>query len=289
MNRNTSAVEALVYRASHSQTREPPGAANLALGTVAPREEDVTRKPAEADGEAHHPSPDGVGFVTAYPAGGQRFHGPTSLLSFVVDFDGIVDRAFTSNMSLKVTLSSQACIQDTTSRLRMMTLWDQFRLHKSQIYHQVLEVFAQSQSPDLSHDGSPLVMPSRDMLERVTQGYFKHINPVTPVIGQAHLAEAIGRCYAGDHNTTPLTVDPAWVVMFNYVVIRCLAGQYMPLERRVEKMDFAFATQLERPFVANIRRALGCLDHFMSPKLINVQALTSLVSTVTTLSQPLTE
>lgn len=270
VDRNTAAVESLARR-SDTLAREADGDKHL------DRDADAeTYETSVASNHFHHVD-NNNGCIVSGLDGAELFHGSCSLLSLLIESDTIINNIIKPRLSLRNILSSLAP-KPAGFHLPHATSWDEFLMFKSKVYRELSQSVVQHNRIDLSHDGQPLVLPSRELLERVIQGYFKHIHPVTPLVDQTRLQEAVGTYYTSRPSGTGEGVDLAWAVIFNYIVIRCLAGMYMPLESRVSNMDFASANALEQPFIVNIRRALAKLDYFIKPTLVNVQALLSLVS-----------
>jgi hypothetical protein len=138
---------------------------------------------------------------------------------------------------------------------------------------------------DLSNDGMPLLLPPRRLLEPIVEPYFHHIAGVVPIMARVPCLDAIERYYADEAFRDD--EYSAWAVLFNYMILFCFVGKYMPLDRPSSDVDIASITQFERPFVANIRRAFSVTHKFLAPKLVNVQALLALVRKGAALEQDL--
>lgn len=126
---------------------------------------------------------------------------------------------------------------------------------------------------DVSRDSLPLVLPPRRALEAVIEPYFRHIDAEIPLLDRQRCIEAINQCYGGEAER----VDPAWKVIFNYIMILCFQGRYMPLERSTKDIDFFLTKEFDLPYLEDLRGACACLSLFTEPSFTNVQALVALV------------
>lgn len=210
-----------------------------------------------------------TGYVTYSTEGDERYHGSSSLLSLFSD----ADKALNENMEkFKPKATLQEMLLHRNSKEDELPFWDSFAASRMKFYRNVSQELTLEHSLDLSHDGMPLMLPPKRLLDLIVEPYFKHINPITPLLEQSRCLEAIETCYT---NTSTET-DPAWIIIFNYIIIRCFVGRYMPLERPSSDVDLASTTQSEQPFITNIRRGFACLNRFMKPSLLHVQALSAL-------------
>lgn len=128
---------------------------------------------------------------------------------------------------------------------------------------------------DLSNDGAPLLLPPKRLLTTIVGPYFRHISSVVSLLERQTCLDAIEEQYA--HEESPESLDPAWVILFNYIILFCFMGQYMPLDRPSSDIDIMSMAQFEMPFVNNVRRSFSIIHRLLFPRLVNVQALMALV------------
>lgn len=204
-------------------------------------------------------------------SGAQRHHGASSLFSLLLDFDSSVNDRLHQTDSLHYLLSQPSGENGQNND----PSWEALFAYKAKV-HRRLSRFLTPQvlGPDTSCDGSPPLLPPRQLLTSLVDGYFRHINPITPLLDQSAVASAIPQQYDRPDGEA----DLAWVVLFNYVTIRCLAGRHMPLEQPITNANLASANQFDQSIVVNIRRVLPHLDRLTIPTLVNVQAIGALVS-----------
>ena len=132
---------------------------------------------------------------------------------------------------------------------------------------------------DLPNKELPPTLPPRDVLEATVDTYFGQVNAMMPVFKRDAFCENIQRIYVGgpDHN------DNAWILCFNNAILQTMSTDTVELQSPID--DGASVaqgetpeTELLRPLLVNYRRGLGTLHCLLEPKLINVQALLSMVS-----------
>ncbi|KAL4894949.1 hypothetical protein BDV59DRAFT_174179 [Aspergillus ambiguus] len=150
---------------------------------------------------------------------------------------------------------------------------DGFLAVKSDVY-QGLPLPTYTSGIDLSHDGASLLLPPKRLLDPIVEPYFRHITAVVPLIGRQACLQAIDRHY--NPEVPFVGIEPAWVILLNYMILFCFVGQYMPLDRPSTDIDVGSVTHFEKPFVTNIRRSFAVIDRLLSPRLVNVQALLAL-------------
>ncbi|OAA58076.1 Transcription factor [Niveomyces insectorum RCEF 264] len=129
----------------------------------------------------------------------------------------------------------------------------------------------------LAHDSAPLLLPPKRLLEAIVEPFFRHIAPVVPLLSRGPCLAAIASHYAEPNpSSAEQQAEPAWVVLFNFMVLFCFVGRYMPLDRPSSDIDVVQIKQFERPFVSNLRRSFAIMDKLLAPTLLNVQALMAL-------------
>ena len=133
---------------------------------------------------------------------------------------------------------------------------------------------------DLSSDGLPLTLPPKGLLDALIEPYFSQINCILPIFRKERVCEAVRKEYeAGIHKT-----NGAWLLCFNNMIVQTLEArsfssqtQSSADDRSSSAYSSAMEVELLRPFLVNSRRGLDKLERFLEPKLVNVQALISMV------------
>ena len=133
---------------------------------------------------------------------------------------------------------------------------------------------------DLSSDGLPLTLPPKGLLDALIEPYFSQINCIMPIFRKEKVCEAVRKEYeAGTHNS-----NGAWLLCLNNMIVQTLEArsfssqtQSSTNDRSSSAYSSAMEVELLRPFLVNSRRGLVKLERFLEPKLVNVQALISMV------------
>ena len=133
---------------------------------------------------------------------------------------------------------------------------------------------------DLSSDGLPLTLPPKGLLDALIEPYFSQINCILPIFRKDKVCEAVRKEYeAGPHKT-----HGAWLLCFNNMIVQTLEARSFSsqtLSSTDDRSSSAYSSAMEvellRPFLVNSRRGLEKLERFLEPKLVNVQALISMV------------
>ena len=133
---------------------------------------------------------------------------------------------------------------------------------------------------DLSSDGLPLTLPPKGLLDALIEPYFSQINCILPIFRKEKVCEAVRKEYeVGTHKS-----NGAWLLCFNNMIVQTLEArsfssqtQSSTDDRSSSAYSSAMEVELLRPFLVNSRRGLVKLERFLEPKLVNVQALISMV------------
>ena len=138
-------------------------------------------------------------------------------------------------------------------------------------------------SMDLSNDGLSLVLPHKGLLDAFIEPYFSQINWMLPVFRKDVFCDNVRKIYAGD----PRQADSAWIVCFNIIILQTLNARALDLSRKFgsragNSIGDAMEAELARSFILNARPGLDKLERFLEPRLVNVQALISMVCNVLT-------
>ena len=136
--------------------------------------------------------------------------------------------------------------------------------------------------PDFSSDGKAISSPPRSFIHTVIDCFLSHINTATPIFDESRLRVAI------EHNDSGLVSEfmEAKSLCYSNIILLTL-GLKSRLARRNCSNGNGMDDDLLMSFWKNSRRAFGHLDNYLGPRLINVQALATLVSWQHTISSPL--
>lgn len=133
---------------------------------------------------------------------------------------------------------------------------------------------------DLSSDGLPLALPTKGLLDALIEPYFSEINCILPIFRKQKVCEAIRKEYEANTHKT----NGAWLLCFNSMIVQTLEARSLSSQTRSSTDDWsirayssAIEVELLRPFLINTKRGLDRLERFLEPKLVNVQALISMV------------
>ena len=121
-------------------------------------------------------------------------------------------------------------------------------------------------------DNTPLSLPPRFLLETILDSFLKELNPVLPMFARSSLLEAIKLQYDPQQNQ----FDPAWATCFNNIVLQILttkagAGADSPSRSAMDD-------SLKTTFLVNAQRCYRNMERLLQPRVVNVQALLSMVS-----------
>ena len=121
----------------------------------------------------------------------------------------------------------------------------------------------------------PVATPPRSLLDNALQYFLDEFNAVTPIFHPSRLRNMIDSCY------TSGSKDESWDLCFNNVLVLT-----MGLRSRLARMSSSQVSvrsmreELLPAFLNNSFRAFSHLDNFLEPRLVNVQALATLVSMI---------
>jgi len=140
----------------------------------------------------------------------------------------------------------------------------------------------QSDILDTSHDGRPLALPLRPILEAMIEPFFGYVHPILPIFCKKTLIESIETIYGGLSTGS----DHAWKICLNNLILLTLIPQTHQRHlyntgRSSNKSDVMHSeASMIIPFIENSRRAFQNLELLLQPRLVNVQALATLVSSI---------
>ena len=193
--------------------------------------------------------------------GGERFYGSTAALSlFDTSRRALGDILANEGVKRNGPLADLAT-REPAFKTTLQTHYDSFPFHES------------CRETNLSGDGKSVANPPRSFLDSVIDCYLTEINAARPVFQASNLKETIDAhylCEAADRNE-------ARSLCFSNIIFLVLSLK-SKLARWSDLPGNGMDEDLLLSFLNNSRRALQNLDRFLEPRLVNVQALVTLVS-----------
>ena len=190
-------------------------------------------------------------------SGGERFYGSTSALSLFETCRELVEGALSAEGANRDYKLSNMLLDNPALKTQINTLLGQFPF---------LQPWPE---PDVTSDGRPVAEPPRSFLSSVIDIYLTGYNSVQPVFDEAKLLQKV-------KGSPPTISSEAESLCFNNVILLALSLMSQAARRNQFETN-AMNDDLISHFINNSRRALGRLDHFHEPRLVNVQALATLV------------
>ena len=214
--------------------------------------------------------------------GGERLHGFTASIALFDTTKKLLERLLEHQDEDAVSgvgsrRSSISTIKEDSQRATILTnLFQQnpsVRMELLQSY-EVYPFTAPWREADISGDGKPIASPPRSLLDASIDTFIGEINAATPVFEESRLRQAIDEHYSG---TADETGEEARSLCFNNIILLTLTLK-SKLARRMNTHVGGLDEDLLSSFLKNARRALSNLSRFFSPRLINLQALVTLVT-----------
>jgi hypothetical protein len=125
------------------------------------------------------------------------------------------------------------------------------------------------ESFDLSSDQIPIRLPPKQFLLMAQSQFFQQPDFATDIFVPSSFWSTVERIYSQPFNPA----DEAWAICFNTIILLVLGS-----EASNQGGDPLLASQFVLPFFSTVRTALSNPRILMAPRLINIQALTLLVS-----------
>ncbi|KAK9424305.1 putative SpoD [Seiridium unicorne] len=123
-------------------------------------------------------------------------------------------------------------------------------------------------------DNNTITTPPRLMLNLFANGYLQNVNTRTPIFDETELYSAIDAHYSDEQPQSRQSM--AWAVIINNIVLLELALETQ-VARGSRSNSHGIDSGILPTFLKNCDRAIGNLDPFMVPSLVNMQALMTLV------------
>ena len=160
--------------------------------------------------------------------------------------------------------------KDASFRAELKDLYDAFPFQEN------------CREPDFGSDGKAVSSPPRSFINTVIEGFLSHVNTTRPIFQESKLKLAIEHTDSG-HVSESME---ARSLCFSNIILLML-GLKSRLARRNHSDSSGMDDDLKMSFWKNSRRAFSHLENYLEPRLINVQALATLVSFQPTISRPL--
>lgn len=185
-----------------------------------------------------------------------RYHGPCTLFALCKELSGLllseppgldivpVDSTKTARIS-----QEREAIKDVLTRI-------------------CLDV-AMDESLNLQQDYAPIRLPAKQFLMMVITQFFERADYATDIFVQSSFTSHMERIYDRNFSAS----DEAWAVCFNAIIVLVLGA-----ESPIQGNDMLLGPQFTQPFLFAVRTAISKPQVLMSPNIVNMQALTLLVS-----------
>lgn len=193
----------------------------------------------------------------------ERYFGPTSLDSLMLDMKDVI----TEDLELE------------TQTLKECVLQAQRRID---------DLVGQGED-ELIIDRSPPTAPPFAILDAMIEPYFATISYHVPIWRK----ESFSRMATALRQSTPSERDLASIICCNNLILMALSANTLcshraeSLRTKQARKNSSIDLDVISGFLNNAKRALKNIDQLVSPRLINVQALLSLVCTLLRLLFPL--
>ena len=121
-------------------------------------------------------------------------------------------------------------------------------------------------------DRNSLSLPPRFLLETFLDPFLKDLNPILPIFTRSSLLEAIRVQY----DPSRQQVDPAWATCFNNIILHILTTKADGSNVESPSRN-AMDDSLRLAFLMNAQRSYSNLAALLKPRVVNVQAVLSMV------------
>ena len=191
-------------------------------------------------------------------SGGERFYGSTSALSLFESCRKLLGDALSVEGIKRDYKLSSMLVENPTLKTQIFGYLEQFPFLRP------------LSEPDTTSDGRPVAEPPRSFLNSVIDIFLNEVNSIQPVFDETKLLRDI-------KEPSSSALSEAESLCFNNIIL--LALSLMSQSARRSRFGAnAMNDDLIHHFINNSRRALDHLERYNEPRMINIQALTSLVS-----------
>ena len=121
-------------------------------------------------------------------------------------------------------------------------------------------------------DRNSLSLPPRYLLETFLDPFLKDLNPILPIFNRSSLLEAIRVQY----DSSRQQVDPAWATCFNNIILHILTTKAHGSNVESPSQN-AMDDNLRLTYLINAQRSYSNLAALLKPRVVNVQAVLSMV------------
>lgn len=184
---------------------------------------------------------------------GERYFGPTSLESLVLDIKDVIAKLLGSE----------------SQRLRECALLAQRKI----------DLLIGRGHEELIKDGSPPTAPPFAILDAMIEPYFATINPHFPIWTK----EQFNRMATALRQSTSPEQNAASIISCNNLILMTLTANSLrsrwgrPVQIKHAHKSSSIDFDVTTGFLTNAKRAIENIELVLSPRLVNVQALLSLV------------
>lgn len=145
-------------------------------------------------------------------------------------------------------------------------LKEEFLEYRNQVFQKLLGSLSPLNGVDYLQTVNMVALPPRSLVESVFGTFFRDLNPMTPLFRLESFRELIAKTY----RTSTESRDAASVV--------CISNMVLEVLRAKDTMDISGLgiSDVDSILLKNARNALAITKDFLTPCLVNVQALLSL-------------
>ena len=202
----------------------------------------------------------------------EQYYGSTSALCLIQSSRRCLEKILVMSQAKGNGPVTALVASDTSLRTELRNLYDSFPFVDG------------CPEPDFSSDGKAVSSPPRSFIHTVIDSFLSNINAARPVFQESRLKVAIEHSDSGQVDESPNARN----LCFSNIILLTL-GLKSRLARRDHSNGNGMDDDLLMSFWKNSRRAFSHLDAYLEPRLINVQALTTLVSNQNAILPPLVD
>ena len=202
--------------------------------------------------------------------GSEQYYGSTSALCLVLSSRRVLGEILGANQAKRNGPVTALATKVTSLRTELQHLYDSFPFVNS------------CREPNFSSDGKAVSSPPRSFIDTVVDCFLSNINSTRPIFQESRLKSAIEHNDSGQVSESMEGRD----LCFSNIILLTLDLKSR-LARRSHSKGNGMDEDLLMSFWKNSQRAFGHLSTYLEPRLVNVQALATLVSFQNTISPPL--
>ena len=191
-------------------------------------------------------------------SGGERYYGSNSVLSQFDSCRKLLGDALSPEGVKRDYKLSRMLLNNPSLKAQLYGFLEQFPFIWPRL------------EPDTASDGRQVAEPPRSFLNSIIDVFVNEFNSIRPVFDERKLLRNV-------KEPSNSALNDAEILCYNNIVLLALSLVSQSARRNSSEAN-AMNDDLVGYFVNNSRRALDHLDLYVEPRLINIQALTSLVS-----------